>query len=133
MTLSFDLTASKRVPFVASFAIVGPDWSGAAYKLELRASPGGTGTALVSIATASAGSQGVSAVYDATYELPDGSEAPATTITIRITEATIEALSLADPSDEPLELWYDLHITPSGGDKLRYIGGRFTIEPGVTI
>ena len=133
MTLRFDLTASKRVPFVGTFAIVGPDWSGASYAMQLRASEGSTGTALVSLATASAGSQGISAAYDATYDLPDETTAPATEVTVRISESTIEALSLADPSDEPLELWYDLHITPSGGDKLRYMGGRFFIEPGVTI
>lgn len=141
MAASLSLSAYKRVPFLepdgATFVIVGPDWSDAAYRMQIRQRPGDTGAALITLTTQTAGSQGISATYEADYPIPqqDGStvDGPATKVLIQIDEATIEALALGTPYDEPVALFYDLHITPSGGVKMNYCAGKFTILPGVTI
>lgn len=137
MAVNLPLLAYKRVPFVepdgATFAVVGPNWASAAYRMQIRQRPGDTGAALITLTTAAAGSQGISASYVAEYALPDGTEAPATKVLIQIDEATLESLEMGTPYDEPVELFYDLHITPSGGTKINYCGGKFTIAPGVTI
>jgi hypothetical protein len=137
MAVNLPLLAYKRVPFVepdgATFVIVGPNWSGAAYRMQIRQRPGDTGSAMVTLTTQAAGAEGISASYVAGYEMPDGSEAPATKVLIQINETTLEGLELGTPYDEPLELYYDLHITPSGGTKFNYCGGKFTLAPGVTI
>lgn len=137
MAVDLPLTAYKRVPFRdqdgATFVIVGPNWSGAAYRMQIRQRPGDTGTPLVTLTNQAAGTQGISASYVADYAMPDGSEAPATKVMVQIDEATIEGWSMGTPYDQPVELFYDLHITPSGGVKMNYCGGTFTILPGVTI
>lgn len=141
MALNLPLLAYKRVPFLepdgATLVIIGPNWSGATFKMELRNNPGDTGTALLSLANASAGSQGISASYVSSYAYIDATgaaaTAPATKVLIQIDEATIEGLLLGTPPDKPLELFYDLHITPSGEPKRVYCEGTFTIKPGVTI
>ena len=134
MAAELHLPAFKRVPFKDSIDILGPDFSGAAFALHIRNHPGDTGSPLVSLTTATAGTQGVSATYDAAYVYDDeGSTAPATVILVQIDEATLEALALNNPTSGPLELSYDLHITPSGGVKFVAAYGKFTIYPGVTI
>lgn len=134
MAVRLDISAFKRVPFIARVPFVGVDWSsGATFALQIRALPGDTGTALVSLAGASAGSEGVSASYDSAYELPDGTTAAATVLTIQVNEATLEGLSLSARASEPVNLYYDLHVTPSGGTKAVQIFGKFDLYPGVTI
>lgn len=137
MAVNLPLLAYKRVPFLepdgTTFVIVGPNWASAAYRMQIRQRPGDTGAALITLTTAAAGSQGISASYVAEYALPDGTEAPATKVLIQIDEATLESLQMGTPYDQPVELFYDLHITPSGGTKINYCGGKFTIAPGVTI
>lgn len=134
------LTAFKRVPFLdldgVTFAFVGENWTGAAFAMHIRNNPGDTGSALISLSGASAGSQGVSVTYDADYLYVDkGVEitAPASLVLVQIDEATLEALSLGTPSDDPVELHYDLHVTPSGGTKRVAAYGAFNLMPGVTI
>lgn len=141
MAVNLPLLAYKRVPFVepdgATIVIIGPNWSGATFKMELRQDPGDTGAALVSLGNNGAGSQGISASYVASYAYVDANgaaaTAPATKMLIQIDEATLEALSLGTPTDEPVVLHYDLHITPSGSPKRVFCAGTFTIKPGVTI
>lgn len=138
MAVELPIGAFKRVPFGgatgdADIPVVGVDWSGAAFKLDIRVDPGDTGTPLVSLTSASAGSQGISATYEAGYVLPDGTSAPATIIRPQIDEATLEALDLSTRPSSPLELFYDLHVTPSGEPKRVVCFGAFTIYPGVTV
>lgn len=137
MAVNLPLLAYKRVPFLepdgTTFVIVGPNWSAATYRMQVRNAPGDTGAPLVTLTNQAAGTQGISASYVADYVMPDGSEAPATKVLIQINETTIEGWALGTPYDEPVELFYDLHITPSGGTKINYCGGKFTIAPGVTI
>lgn len=139
MAAKFDITAFKRVPFGgasgnADIVILGLDWSGATFKMEIRTNPGDTGTALVSLTNASAGAQGISATYNATYAHPvTGAEVPATIIRPLINETTIEGLALGARPSDPVDLFYDLHVTPSGSTKRVIMRGKFVIDPGVTI
>lgn len=134
MAAKLPIAAFKRVPFVDDIAILGPDYTGAAFAMHIRNQPGDTGSPLVSLAGATAGSQGVSVTYNAAYVYNEvGDTAPASLILIQIDEATIEALALNNPTNAPLVLYYDLHVTPSGGVKRVECFGEFTIYPGVTI
>ena len=134
MAAKLPIYAFKRVPFLDSVAILGPDYTGAAFAMHIRNNNGDTGTPLVSLAGATAGTQGISVTYDAAYIYNEaGNTAPASLILIQIDEATLEALTLNNPANEPMVLYYDLHVTPSGGVKRVELLGTFTIYPGVTI
>ena len=138
MAVKLDIAAFKRVPWggasgAADIDVAGVDWSAAAFKLDIRVSPGDTTTPLVSLTNAAAGSQGISATYDAGYVMPDSELVGATIIRPQIDEATLEALALGARASDPVALSYDLHITPAGGVKTVLCFGAFTIMPGVTI
>jgi len=53
-------------------------------------------------------------------------------VRLRINETTMEALPLPGERGNDLEYAWDLHVTPSGGIKDKYLGGKFTIRAGVT-
>lgn len=141
MAPDIPLTAYKRVPFLdedgATLVFVGEDFAGGVYAMHVRNNPGDTGTAILTLAGATAGTQGISVTYDPDYVYADerGVEqtGPASLVLIQIDEATLEALSLGTPTDKPVTLHYDLHITPSGGTKRVVAQGKFIIAPGVTI
>lgn len=136
MAAELDIAAFKRVPFDDDVVIIGENLTGATFTMHIRAHPGDSGSAPVSLANASPPSQGLSVTYDSAYQYQDGNElitAPASKIRICIDETTLEGLSLGTPYDEPVELFYDLHTTPSGGAKRVQFGGKFILKPGVTI
>ena len=136
MSVNLPISIDKRTGFTDEIVIIGPDYSAAAFKIDIRNQKGDTGTALIALVTADSGSQGISATYDAAYVFDNnGTEetAPASIITIQIDEATIEALDLGNPAREVVDLVYDLHITPSVGLKFVQCGGSFKIDPGSTI
>jgi hypothetical protein len=134
MAAKVPLEAFKRVPFVDDVAILGPNYTGAAFSMHIRNRNGDTGTPIVSLANAAVGVQGISVTYIAAYAYNEaGAVAPASLILIQIDEATLEALALNNPSNEPVVLNYDLHVTPVGGVKRVELLGTFTINPGATI
>lgn len=141
MSVTIDLTAYKRVPFIdedgATIVFVGENFAGGTYAMHIRNNPGDTGDPVLSLAGATAGTQGISVTYDATYDYVDETGAdqsgPASLVLIQIDEATLEGLSLGTPTDKPVTLHYDLHITPSGAPKRVVSQGKFIINPGVTI
>lgn len=124
---------SKRVPWIAELPVEGPDYSTGTFKMEIRQKPGDTGAALVTLNGASAGSEGISCTYDAAYVDPETAETFAASIfKFQINETTMEGLATGTPSEDPVELHYDVHVTPSGGTKFVLIYGSFTYWPGVT-
>lgn len=141
MAVTINLEADKRVPFIdvdgATIVFVGEDFSGGTYAMHIRNNPGDTGTPIISLAGATAGTQGISVTYDEEYVYVDETGAeqtgPASLVLIQIDEATLEVLSLGTPIDKPVTLFYDLHITPSGAPKRVVAEGHFVINPGVTI
>lgn len=136
MAANINLAAFKRTPFVVDIAIVGPDYTGADFAMHIRNRVGDTGTPLITILINIPGAQGITTVYDPAYVyVKDGVEitAPATIVTIQIDEATLEALALNNPTDQPLALVYDVHVTPVSEIKRVAMFGTLAIYPGVTI
>lgn len=134
MPAKIHLLAYKRVPFVEDIAFLGPDWTGAPMSMHIRYQKGDTGVPLIALANAPPGSQGLSVAYNAAYVYNDlGAVAPASSIFMRIDETTIEAISLANPTNANLLMFYDIHVTPVGFDKILVAYGTFTIDPGATI
>ena len=109
--------------------VLGKNWSAATFVWTFAATLGGA--AVITLVNAAAGTQGVSATYDAAYVHPQtGQVVGATTIRPLITEATIEALTWpAVPAS--LVLIHDLLVTPSGAMQLAYAKGTMTITAGV--
>lgn len=133
MAVNLDLAAFKRVPFVEEIVVLGPDYTGAIFAMHLKNRPGDTGTPLVILNAATAGTEGISVVYNAAYVFNDaGDTAPASIITVQIDQATLEALPLNQPTEKPLVLAYDMHVQPTGDFRQVVCYGTFTIYPGVT-
>lgn len=137
MAANLPIGAEKRVPFLRSFAVTYLDYSGATFKMQIRANPGDTGVALVELTDQTAGTEGISVTYEEDFEYVDklGAtvSAPASIILIQIDETTLEALDLGTPYDEDLSLFYDLHVTGGGLAKHIPFAGKFILKPGVTI
>lgn len=90
------------------------DWHAATFVMAFSLSKGGA--AAITLTNAAAGSQGVSATYDSSLADPNtGVVVGGTIIRPQIDEATLEALSWgANDPTEPLPLFMDLLVTPSG-------------------
>lgn len=127
-----DIRANRWTPLIFAFEMPGYDFSAAAFAQHVRLRRDTPGAALITLANAAAGTQGLSATVAF-----DDDGIPTTTVTIRIDEATIEALlpfpANGLPADEPdVSLVHDIHITPNGGIKARWVEGAFTIFAGAT-
>jgi hypothetical protein len=135
MAFDFDIShPSKRVPFGGAsgdgdFVYLGIDLSAAAFVMTFAPQVGSS--AVITLTNQTAGTQGVSATYDANYVHPvSGAVVGATIVRPQINETTLEALTWG-ASDEPLILAYDMLVTPSGGVQYVWFKGTFTIYPGV--
>lgn len=117
---------NKHTPWLGSFVLVGENVSAATFKMTFAAQQGGA--ALITLNNATAGTQGVSAAYDAGYVHPStGAIVGATTITAQVDEATWEALTFPT-APSPLVLAYDLLF---GTPQQPVFYGTFTVYPGV--
>lgn len=126
-----DLRAHRWTPFFYDIDFAGYDFSAATFALQVRSYRDQSGTALISLVNASAGSQGLSVTVVTTEGVPTS------TVRIRINETTLEDLlpfaTNGRPADDPdVPLVWDLHITSSGLGKVRWLEGSFTIVAGVT-
>lgn len=123
---TWNIRANRWTPFVETVTCEAMDLTGATLDMQIRLLPTSSGSPLVDLSPAAPGSEGLSLAVD------DSGLVTTSTITIRINEATMEPL-LYDPEREgDAELWYDLHVTPAGGDKYVLIRGTFTIVDGAT-
>ena len=127
---SWPLIADRWTPYVYTPRVEYHDYTGATLAMHIRQNWDATGTALLALANASAGSQGLSI---ATVTVDGRTH---TDITIQIDETTLEGLmppttSGAAPGSD-VALVYDLHVTPSGGTKFVLVRGAFTIIAGAT-
>lgn len=137
--ITYDIVHSSRhVPFggatgLADFVEAGVDWSGAAFVMTLAEAQGGA--AVITLTNQTAGTQGMSATYDATYDYTDADgnavNGPATIIRPQIDETTLEGLSGFPPSPDPYELVYQVLCTPTGEPQRVLYQGTFTIYHGV--
>lgn len=130
-TAVFPLAGDRFTPLVDTIEVVGIDLTGATFKMQVRDRKDG-GTVRADLATVgSVGTEGVTLVGVTT----DGDAVPTSTLSFRINEATMEAMpdsadGLEAGADVPL--WWDMHITPSGGVKFVAFAGVFTVRAGVT-
>jgi len=130
--------SSKHVQFGGASGLqdwveLGVDWSAATFVMTLAEVQGGA--AVVTLNNASAGTQGISASYDASYDYTDengdAQTSTATVIRPQIDEATFEALSGFPAAPDPYELVYQLLVTPTGEPQRVIYEGTFTINHGV--
>jgi hypothetical protein len=129
-----DLSVNKRVPLDITIPEMGSDYSGATLLMHVRTEPGGTGTPLLALSNATPPSQGLSIAYDAAFVDPEG-KLPngASLLRVMINEATLEALPTATDTSKPLVLHYDIHVSRADITKFVFCGGKFIVEPGVTL
>jgi len=112
------------------FVKIGADWSGAAFKFVVADT---AGSAKITLNGAAAGSEGISASYDADYVHPTtGAVVGATTVRGQIDETTLEALT-GFPADitTPLSYIFDFLVTPSGEPQRLWAKGRVAIYKGI--
>lgn len=145
-TVPLALTAGRYVPFVYDIDMVGLDLTGATFASEVRDRKNG-GNVRATLATVASEIEGIRLLEVATADADDVTAYAAegitialgtsiTRIRIRIAEATMEAMDLAEDNGTPGEdasAFWDMHITPSGGDKYLAFAGRFYIIAGATI
>lgn len=146
---SLDLAGDRWVPFIQSLSFVGVNWTGAAFAMHVRATRDVAGTPLVSLTTQTlASAEGVRLIYGGsdtiTNHITAGrlSAVPSGFLTtdtvllsqlgIRVNETTMEGLTFPTERGDDTVLYYDLHVTPSGGEKDLYARGTFTARAGAT-
>lgn len=143
-----DLYADRWTPFFDVFAFVEQDLTGASFSMQIRAKPNATGPALVDLATITTSGQGLRQFRVSTDdvetliaggrlgEVPPGYELTdvitVSELSVTINETTMETLAFTGERDEDSVLYWDLHVTPSGGRKYKAFGGKFVVVAGVT-
>lgn len=138
--MSFELNIEHRSKHVAwggasgnaDLVRLGVDWTGAAFAMNFATTKGGTPIAGIALVNAASGSQGISATYDSGFIHPaTGAVIGATTIRPLILETALEALTWGAVAADPLVLYYDLLVTPSGGLQRVFCFGTYTLYPGI--
>lgn len=138
-----DLVVPRWVPLVHLFAFQGIDLTGADFLAAVRQVPDGSGAPLISLTTqATLSAQGLklSSVATETVDFGGGIgelSVPVSYVQMRINETTIEGLDypeelLQGQRGDDVLLYWDMQITPSGGDKYRALEGKFLVAAGVT-
>lgn len=113
----------------ADLFIYGMDWSAATFSMTFAYAQGDASPAITLVNTA-AGSQGVSATYDATLIHPTtGAVVGGTRIRPQINAATLTGLQWTAPLVTKT-MHYDLVITPTGISPIPYSYGMFKIRVG---
>lgn len=130
-TVNLPLEAGRWVPFVYDIDIVGIDLTDATFAAQVHDTKDRTaGTPRASLTTPVTDVEGVRLVSVVTT---DG--VPTSSIRIRINEATMEAMDVANDAGalgDNGSIFWDMHITPSGGTKFLAFEGKFTVKAGVT-
>lgn len=119
-TASWAIEANRYAPYDDYLDVVGYDFTGATFKLQVRDTPNGGNLRADLVPTVSVTTSG---------------GVPTSRISWRIDEVNMEAMPLdpADPSKDAV-LFYDMHISPGGvaTDKFVPVRGTFTVRAGVT-
>jgi hypothetical protein len=124
----FALEADRWTPFVTTIEFEGVDLTGAVFEAHIRLLPDTPGAPLVDLDTVTtAAAEGVRLIS----VIGTGDDA-VSSVGIRINETTMEGLPVSAELGLNTRLYWDLHITPSGGVKQVYAGGEFIVRAGVT-
>lgn len=143
------LGADRHTPCFRTLELLPIDLTGGAFSMQVRAQKEAAGAALIDLtATASTTANGVRLVYGGTDTIANhiaagrltaapqgystGDSLALSLLSIQIAQTTIEALASAVRPEDDLYLEWDIHITPSGGNKERWLYGEFVIRAGVT-
>ena len=138
-----DLVANRWEPFVHVFRYEGQDLTGATIIGSVRDRRDG-GFERVALATVgSVATEGFTIVSVANEDIDFGGDVgvvnvPVSTISMRINEATMEAMGTAtlaagaQEAGDDGNIWWDKQITPTGGVKYRSLEGTFTLKAGAT-
>jgi hypothetical protein len=136
----FDIHADRWVSCVRTLAFVDFNFTSATFASHVRLHPDASGSPLATatVTLVYAGSATVSAHIAAGRlpGLPPGMELTDTIyvsqVRITIAEATMEAMPYPAELGDDMILYWDLHITPSGGTKDVYAAGKFIVRGGAT-
>ena len=144
----YDISADRWVACIRTFAFVALDFTGATFLSQVRLKPDLGGTPLVSLANAAANAEGLHLIDAITStiaahilagrlsEVPPGyaltDVVVVSRVGMRINETTMEALPYPGERGDDAYLAWDIHITPTGGTKDKYLGGDFIVRAGVT-
>jgi hypothetical protein len=146
-TVNYPLTGDRWTPCVKDIDVVGFDLTGATFKAEVRDTKDqSSGSARVTLNTVTSEIEGVRLLGVITADADDVAAYAAAGVTIqvgdkisqlrvRIVEATMEAMDVANDASQAGSdgaAFWDMHITPSGGDKFVAFAGTFTVAAGVT-
>jgi hypothetical protein len=134
MAFEIAITAFRHAPWggtgVLDYVVqLGVDWEDAAFQWAFAPEPGAAASFV--LVNEAAGSQGVSAEYQADYVHPNsGAIVGATIITPLITQATFAELPDPVPTSADIVLYHTLYVTPPGGTKRVFCFGDFVIKQG---
>jgi hypothetical protein len=145
----YDISADRWVACIRTFSFVGLDLTGATFLSHIRLTPDAAGAPLASLGNAaSSAAEGLRVIDVQTDTIenfiasgwlssfPPGYAADDTvTITqvgMRVNETTVEGLPFPGERGADSVLAWDMHITPSGGIKDKYLGGDFIVRAGAT-
>lgn len=120
-------SGDRQTPFVRTLTFTGIDLTSAVMKAQVRDRKDG-GTVRADLATV------LTVNTEGLYLVSAGSVGGTMTsvVVMRINESTMEAMPYGTEIGDDLDLYWDMHITPSGGVKQRYLHGAFTLRAGVT-
>jgi hypothetical protein len=149
-----DILADRWVACIRYLSFIGIDLTGATFVAQVRQVGDAGGSPLVDLATTtSTSAEGIRLYYAGTDtianhitagrldEIPagyaSGTSVALSWVRVRINETTMEALPFPDQighgdRGDSVNLAWDMHITPSGGTKDKYVGGGFTVRAGAT-
>jgi hypothetical protein len=144
----YDILADRWVACIRTFTFVGKDFTGATYLSHIRLTKDASGAPLVTLADAAAGAEGLRliGVFTSTVAnhiaagrldvVPPGYELTDTVtlsqVGFRVNETSMEGLPFPAERGNDNTLQWDLHITPTGGIKDKYLGGDFVVRAGAT-
>lgn len=122
-----DFGADRFTPFIRTLTFRGIDLTGAVMVAQVRSRKDG-GALYADLETVlTANTEGLRLVSAGTVEGVVTSE-----VYMRINEATMEAMPYATERGDDHPIWWDMHITPAGSVKQKYLYGTFTVRAGVT-
>lgn len=150
-TARFAIAADRFTPRIDAIDLHGYDLTGAVFKMQVRDRKDG-GTVRADLTTvATAGAEGVRLIYAGTalvsahvaagrlttqqvadYGYASGDTLAITQIGYRINESTMEAMPGAAEAGSDVPIYWDMHVSPSGGTKFVAFAGEFTVLAGVT-
>lgn len=141
------MAGDRYTPYLRTLTFLGINFTGAVFKAQVRDRKDG-GAVRADLATVVTSAEGVRLLYGGTdtianhitagrlSEVPSGHTSgesiALSQMTVRINEATMEAMPFGTEIGDDWPGWWDIHVTPSGGTKEVYLQGTFTVRAGVT-